>query len=230
VVDEGATVIMAPFPTDPVCDELGYQVHAAPVPSEPPMTDSVTWVSLQIGWAVDAATDTMTPVAATDAPGAPVQLTHCVPLQAPDWHITGAGVEQAPFRHVDWAVVFPAVQDGPAPHMVEDDLLLALQTAVPVEQSMAPVWHAVLMPVVHDAPDVHALQVPVLSHTPAADAAIHAEATAERVHVPVVQVWHVPHAVAQQTPETHWPCAHWLFAEHGFPSAMVGAQAPPAPQ
>lgn len=36
--------------------------------------------------------------------------------------------------------------------------------------------------------------------------------------------------VAQQTPPTHWPLVHWLFAEHGLPFAIVGAQAPPGPQ
>ena len=86
------------------------------------------------------------------------------------------------------------------------------------------------MPSVHAAPVLHALQVPVLSQTPAPDVAMQGVATATVLHVPVVHEWQAPQAVAQQMPETQWPWAHWLSAEHVLPSAMVGAQAPPAPQ
>lgn len=83
----------------------------------------------------------------------------------------------------------------------------------------------------HAAPDVHALHVPVLSHTPAAEAAVvHDVATGTVLHVPVEHEWQVPQAVAQQTPLMQWPWAHWLSAEQTLPSAMVGAQAPPAAQ
>ena len=138
----------------------------------------------------------------------------------------GAGVIQAPFRQVDWPVAFPAEHDGPAPHRVVEGLLEALQTACPVEQSVLPVWHSALMPDVQDAPGVHALQAPTLSQTPPVEPTVQAVATGTRLHVPVVQEWHVPHAVAQQTPATQLLCAHWLLAEHGLPSATVGAQTP----
>jgi hypothetical protein len=88
----------------------------------------------------------------------------------------------------------------------------------------------VLIPVVHAAPALHALQVPVLSQTPAPDEAVQAVATATVLHAPVEHEWHAPHVVAQQTPDTQWPLVHWLSEEQVFPSAMVGAQAPPAPQ
>lgn len=94
---------------------------------------------------------------------------------------------QAPFKHMPWPVVLPAVHDGAAPQAVEDDLLLALHTGAPVEQSIAPVWHAVLMPVVHAVPAEHALHMPALSHTPGEAPAVHEVPTAERVHVPVEQ-------------------------------------------
>jgi len=84
--------------------------------------------------------------------------------------------------------------------------------------------------VVHAVPALHALQVPVLSQTPAPDEAEQVVATGTVLHVPVEHEWQVPQAVAQQTPDTQWPWAHWLSAEQVLPSAMVGAQAPPAPQ
>jgi len=86
------------------------------------------------------------------------------------------------------------------------------------------------MPSVQAVPALHALQVPVLSQTPAPDEAVQVVATGTVLHVPVVHWWHAPHVVAQQTPEMQWPWAHWLSAEQVLPSAMVGAQAPPAPQ
>jgi hypothetical protein len=82
------------------------------------------------------------------------------------------------------------------------------------------------MPVVHAAPCVHAVQVPVELHTPP----VQAVATGTILQVPVVQEWQAPQAVPQHTPPTQWPCAHWLSPEHTLPSAMVGAQAPPVPQ
>jgi hypothetical protein len=127
-------------------------------------------------------------------------------------------------------VALPIEQDGPAPQVVADDLFVALQTAAPVEQSVAPVWHAALMPVVQAAPAVQALQVPVASQTPAAVPAMHPVATGTRAQVPVEHVWQAPHVVAQQMPAMQWPFAHWLSAEQGLPSAMVGAHAPPEPQ
>jgi hypothetical protein len=83
---------------------------------------------------------------------------------------------------------------------------------------------------VHPVPALHALQVPVLSQTPAPDEALQVVATATVLHAPVEHEWQVPQAVAQQTPDTQWPLVHWLSEEQVFPSAMVGAQAPPAPQ
>jgi len=54
-------------------------------------------------------------------------------------------------------------------------------------------------------PALHALQVPVLSQTPAPELLVQAVATGTVLQVPVVHEWQAPHAVAQQTPETHWP-------------------------
>ena len=53
----------------------------------------------------------------------------------------GCGGTQEPFKHMLWAVAFPIEHDGPAPQVVAGDLFVALQTATPVEQSVAPVWH-----------------------------------------------------------------------------------------
>ena len=58
---------------------------------------------------------------------------------------------------------------------------------------------------VHAMPALHALQVPVLSQTPAPELLVQAVATGTVLQVPVVHEWQAPHAVAQQTPETHWP-------------------------
>lgn len=110
------------------------------------------------------------------------------------------------------------------------DLLVALQTAVPDVQSVAPVWHSAFTPSVQELPGVQALQLPVLSHTPLAELLEQAVPMGSRLHIPVEHEWHVPQAVAQQIPDTHWPCVHWLFPEHGLPSPMVGVQAPPEPQ
>ena len=53
--------------------------------------------------------------------------------------------------------------------------------------------------------------------------------------VPVLQVWHAPHAVLQQVAEeapveTQLLCSHWLFApaEQVCPSANLGVQVPDA--
>lgn len=142
----------------------------------------------------------------------------------------GCAGAQEPFEQLPWSVNFPAVQDGPAPHLVAEDLFVALQMRFPVEQSVAPVWQSALTPSVQAAPELHALQVPVASHTPLVVPVMQAVARGTRVHVPVEHELQVPQVVAQQIPETQWPCAHWLSAEHVLPSAMVGAQAPPEPQ
>lgn len=166
----------------------------------------------------------------SDAPGGPEQLRHCVPLQVPDAHLSAGCVLQEPLAQVDWGVAYPPTQDGPAPHGVPRGLLVARHTGWPVVQSMAPVWHSVLMPVVHGVPGEQALQVPVLSHTPAVEPMVQAVATGSRLHIPVEQERHVPQVVAQQIPEIQWPWVHWTSAEHVLPSAIVGVQAPPEAQ
>jgi hypothetical protein len=100
-----------------------------------------------------------------------------------------------------WAVAFPAVQEGPLPQVVVFDLLDAWHTAFPLEQTVLPVWQSGLGGV-HAAPALHALQVPVLSHTPAVDPFMQVVARGTVLHVPVLHEWQVPQAVAQQTPPT----------------------------
>ena len=169
-------------------------------------------------------------VAATDAPGVVAQLRHWLPEHAFDWQSMAAGITQAPLTQLPWSVVFPAVQEAAGPHLVVEDLLVALHTGFPLEQSIAPVWHWASTPSVQEAPGVQALHVPVLSQTPAALPEVQAVATGTVLQVPVEQEWHVAHVVAQQMPETQWPCVHWLSAEQALPSATVAVQAPPAPQ
>jgi hypothetical protein len=116
------------------------------------------------------------------------------------------------------------------PHDGAGDLVVALHTGFPVEQSVAPVWHAALTPSVHELPELQALQAPVLSHTPPVVPMVQEEAVESWLHIPVEQEWHVPQVVPQQVPETQWPCVHWPSPEHGLLSSIVGVQAPPEPQ
>jgi hypothetical protein len=159
-----------------------------------------------------------------------VQARHCVPLQSPESHLTAPGEAHAPFVHVDWAVAYPAEHDGPAPQAVPLAIFVALHTGLPVEQSVVPVWQAVLMPSVQAVPALQALQVPTLSQTPAVVPMVQEVATGSRLQIPVEQVRQVPQAVAQQTPEIQLLCVHWAFPEQVLPSSMVGVQAPPGPQ
>jgi hypothetical protein len=67
VVEDGDTLIEAPLPIEVVCAELVYQTHEAPVPSEPPVTESVVAVPAQTG----AVAERLIPVGGEDAaPGA----------------------------------------------------------------------------------------------------------------------------------------------------------------
>jgi hypothetical protein len=222
----GVTVIELPVCLDPMKDGSVDHTQEAPAPSEPPDTASFMDAPEQAG----SVPVTVIPVGGIDAPGVVEQLRHCVPLQTPESHLTAVGVLQEPFRQVAWAVAYPLEQLGPAPHVVVLDLLVALQTELPVEQSVDPVWQAVLMPSVHDVPAVHALQAPVLSHTPLVVPMVHAVAMGSWLQMPVEHVWHVPQVDAQQIPEIQWPCVHWLSPEQTLPSPMVGVQAPPEPQ
>jgi hypothetical protein len=194
VVEEGDCVIVVPGPTRLEWDVSRYQTHDALVPSEPPVTVSVTDVPEQSVPVLEA----VTPVGAVEE----VQARHWFPLHEPDSQAIAPCVAHEPFEQVPWSVNLPPEQEGPAPHLVVDDLFIALHTGLPVEQSVAPVWHSVLTPSVHEAPELQALQVPVASHTPPAEPAMQDVAMLTRLQVPVEHEWHVPQVVAQQIPET----------------------------
>jgi hypothetical protein len=138
--------------------------------------------------------------------------------------------EPLPLHAEAFRVVRSLEHEGVAPHVVVEGLLVALHTGFPVEQSVAPVWQSVLMPSVHELPELQALQFPEVSHTPLVEPVVQGVATDTRLHVPVEHEWHVPQVVAQQIPEIQWPWVHWLSPEHGLPSFIVGVQAPAEPQ
>lgn len=125
-----------PVPTDPVSDELGYHTHLAPAPdpSEPFTTESEIGLPPQYMPFV-ALPDTEMSVGAVGA----VQARHADPLQLPDLHGFVAPGVHDPFVQVSWVFSWAPVHEGPLPQVVPLFLLLALHTAFPVEQSMAPV-------------------------------------------------------------------------------------------
>jgi hypothetical protein len=126
-----------PVPNDPVKLELGYHTHLAPDPDprEPFTTESEIDLPLQYRPLVGLPPDTEMLVGAVGA----VQATHAVPLQLPESHLFVAPGAHDPLLHVSCFFSWPPVHEGPLPHAVPLFLLLALQTAVPLEQSMAPV-------------------------------------------------------------------------------------------
>jgi hypothetical protein len=80
--------------------------------------------------------------------------------RAPVWHAL-VGVQAAPLVQTPHA---PPLQTWLVPHEVPLDALtpVSLHTGTPVEQPMAPTWHAFIG--MHDAPALHVLHAP-LSHT-----------------------------------------------------------------